>query len=502
MTPLFEHQVTGVAAVTAKPALLLADEMRLGKTRTTIAAAEVLFQDGVIDAVLVVAPASCRGVWFDPEFGQIAEYSTVPVMVEEYRAAGSRRWAVYDRNPPDAKSAEPSVRYLRWTVTNYELIRRAPRLQPLLEAAGPKTLLVLDESIAVAGHFSQQTKAVFKLRQKCGRVLELNGTPWGDNPGAVYSQMKILDPKILGCATWYDFVARYGVMGGFRALRSVKRDGVWRKEMAPTQIVRWVNLDDLSRRTSTYVLRRTMDQVFDLPPALEPVVLTAQLSAESWKVYKQMRDDAVVYLRSGVVSAAQAGVKMLRLRQITAGFLGGVEDAPSSTQEIGREKLDAILEWFQAQLAAEPGFKSVIWCVFRAEAERLHAALSRMCEARLLYGQGAGDREAALRLMDPRTAGPAPGALVGIARAGGFGLNFAAASTMLYASNDSSLIVRQQSEARILGPDQSKPTVCFDLVAEGPKGQRTVDHVVLKALRSKRDVASLTAAEWIEEVAE
>jgi hypothetical protein len=487
---------------------MIGDEMRLGKTRTCIAGAEALYRAGLIDDVVVVAPATpAKDVWFHPQFGQIAAYSTEAVTVLGYFSGREKRWTLEGSRP------------LRWLITNYELIRRPERLTTLLKEVGPKTLLILDESIAVAGHGSQQTKAVFKLRRRCGRVVELNGTPWGDNPGSVYAQFKILDPAILGCTTWYDFVARYGVMGGYRALKAVRKpDGSWKREMAPMQIVRWVNLDDLSHRTAPFVLRRTMKEVYpEMPRPLDPAVLTVTLTEDTWKIYKEMRDNAVAKLSEGVVSAAQAGVKMLRLRQITAGFLGGIEGCECSGDgygcenpshgyvrmtEVGREKLDAILGWVSGQLADEPAFKCILWCAYRKEAERLAGKLSGLLPAHLLYGQSHADREVALRVLDPRTAGAGPAALVGLARAGGFGLNFAAASSMLYASNEASLVVREQSEARILGPDQKRAAAYTDVVAEGPKGQKTVDHVLLKLLRGKRDVASLTAAEWISEVSE
>jgi uncharacterized membrane protein len=105
-------------------------------------------------------------------------------------------------------------------------------------------------------------------------------------------------------------------------------------------------------------------------------------------------------------------------------------------------------------------------------------------------------RDAVKALLYPKTAPDAAVVVVGTARTGGFALNLAAASTIMYVSNDWSRVVREQSGARILGPDQRYPAAYFDVVAEGPDGQKTVDHVVLKALRDKKNVASLTAVEW------
>jgi hypothetical protein len=64
-------------------------------------------------------------------------------------------------------------------------------------------------------------------------------------------------------------------------------------------------------------------------------------------------------------------------------------------------------------------------------------------------------------------------------------------------SNDFSLFTRQQSEDRTHRPGQHHPAAYHDIVAEGPRGQKTVDHVVLKALREKLDIATWTSAAWV-----
>lgn len=498
--PLFKHQETGARWLMERPYGLLAFEMRCGKTRTAIEAAQRLFLEGKVDRVVVIAPAPVRDEWYDPDLGQIARYRQpgFPFAVTKYQAR-PLRWGAEIRG---------GYVHLDWIVTNYEFVRRAERLEALLPFCDARTVLVLDESLAVKSPTAQQTKACARLRRRCGRTWLLNGTPEGDNPGDTFGQYQMLDPmapglggprlqasQTLGVSNWWQFRARYGILGGFKG----------------KQIISWTNLDDLRRRTSPHTLRVTLNEVFkDMPTALDPVTLTVPLSDESWRIYQEMKKDAIVYLESGTVTAAQAGVRVLRLSQITSGFLGGVEEDDDNegpplacVREIGVEKQDALLEWLGLRFEENPNFKAVLWCRFRAEAERLEAKLRANSTREfplataLLYGsQRADDRKRALHLLHPQTAGPGPAIVVGTARTGGFGLNFAAASTMVYVSSDYSLVTRRQSSARILGPDQKRPAAYFDVVATGPDGQRTVDHAVLKALRKKEDVASWTAGQW------
>jgi hypothetical protein len=506
--PLYAHQRVAVEELVrdVNPAtgrvlprcFFLGDEMRLGKSRCVVDAAVRMFEEGRINHVIVVAPAPARSVWYAPPDspvpGQIAQFCTAPISVREYRAK-SREWQRPEEGEP---------RRLRWTITNYEFARRPERIAELLNVADERTILVLDEAMAVKSPTAKQTKALYKLRLKCGRIWLLDGTPEGDTPGDQFAPFKVMDWRIVGCENWIQFRGRYAVMGGYAMMQRVQvGPGKWEKRMMPVQIVRWVNLDDLSKRTAPYILRRRMKDVFDLPPVLDPVVLTATLTADSWKAYKEMKQDCLVWLSENELAPASlAATRIMRLAQITSGFLGGIEtvdgDHVEGVRAIGHEKLDVVLDWHAQQLAADPNFKTILWCRFRAEVERLVAELAtRVPIVGTLYGgMKQDDRDAVKALLYPRSAPPGPVVVVGTARTGGFALNLAAANTIMYVSNDWSRVVREQSSARILGPDQKSPAAYFDVVAEGPNGQRTVDHVVLKALLDKKNVANLTSAEW------
>ena len=61
-------------------------------------------------------------------------------------------------------------------------------------------------------------------------------------------------------------------------------------------------------------------------PMLPPITVEARLSDSNWKLYRSMRDDMVTWLGKEVSVSRQAIVKMLRLCQITSGFLGGLEE--------------------------------------------------------------------------------------------------------------------------------------------------------------------------------
>jgi hypothetical protein len=249
-------------------------------------------------------------------------------------------------------------------------------------------------------------------------------------------------------------------------------------------------------------------------------------------MYKEMRDELVVWLTQASVSQApQAMTKIIRLAQMTSGFLGGVEamevedhlvEAPKvvhAVQDISREKLDATLDWLDQRWHETPDLKVIIRSRFRPEMLRLERELRALyphddmclhepctCGAlpvgMIIGGQKRQDREYALRLLDPRTMPAGRAVVIMSIGAGSLGLNLTGSHTMFSMSTDFSLKNRLQGDARIHRPGQTEPVWYGDLIATGPAGQKTVDHAVLAALATKNDLVNLTTSAWIEALTE
>jgi len=507
----YAHQAIGIEKLVQHPFFALLDEMGAGKTFQVINGALLLSDVGVIDQVIIVCPAAVRSVWFDPELGELAKWlwANTRNQITEYHAK-SQTWHWFK----DAPGSN-----LKWIITNYDFIRNPVRRKQLLDIASEKTLLVLDESSAVKTWNAQQTKACKILREKCGRVVLLNGTPIANSPGDLYSQADIMNPLILKCKTYFHFRSLYARMGGYQG----------------RQIIGWHRIEEIQAKMAPYVLRRLKKDCLDLPDKIPSVSISVPLTPASWKIYKDMKEEMVVWLSSTDVSfAAQAIVKVVRLAQITSGFIGGVEyeedlfseveDPPAFIQktvevepiarppqqnvpvrEVGREKLDAFLSWLKEQLYADPNLKLLVWSRFRPEVKRVHEELASFTsiERGMIWGgQTKADRAHALRLLDPRTAPPGPVVVIGTPATGSMGLNLTAAHTVVYLSNDFSLKTRLQSEDRVHRPGQINHVSYFDFIATGPAGQKTIDHAVVKALRSKEDLANFTTSAWLDVLSE
>ena len=491
--PPYVHQIDGVYKLIVTPYLLLADEMGLGKTKTVIDAAQTMFIQGTINRVVIACPSAVRSVWFDPVLGEWAKHvwPDFPLQVAEFRNK-IRIWT----------TTEDENR-LRVVVTNYEFLRNEENLAKMGKVVGPKTLLVVDESSYVKNHSAQQTKAIRILRKNCGRVVLLNGTPLTEGLGDLFSQAYIMNPDILACKNKHQFDAIYAVKGGWQG----------------RQILSWRFVDQIQAKMAPFVIRRLKEQCLDLPPKIPSVNIQVTLDPKTWKLYKDMENDFIAWLGSNEASVStHAAVRAIRLQQITSGYLGGVagqkldangelvesSEHVESNQTVGDEKRMAVIDWYRDRLAEDPNFKCVIWSRFTKEILDLIDAFRLLLPdvevGRIAGGQSEKERQAAIQLLDPRTAPKGPVAVIGNPASGGMGLTLVSASTVLYISNYWRLITRLQSEDRVHRPGQMHPVNYFDVIAVGPKGQRTIDFSIVKRLAAKNEVAQMTSAAWLSEL--
>lgn len=446
--------------------------MRLGKTRIVIEAAARLFEQGVIDRMVVVCPPNVRSVWADPSpaLGEVAKWwpSHLPYTVREYRSDKALMgWPLG----------------MQIVVTNPEFIRRGRRLEPLKTwAADGRTMLVGDESWQWKNPTAAQTKAMRQLRSVCQRVVLLNGTPGPMKD--LYSQFAILDPTILPVKNWWQFQARYAIKGG------------WEQR----QIVGYQRVEEFQALTRPYAVTRLTEDCRDVGPTPVRTQIEVPLTPATWRVYKAMEAELVAWLETNeAATASSAGVKMLRLAQITNGFIGGVDSTLGTTvpnsgsREIGQEKLQALLSW----LEGNDTDRFVIFTRFRDDVKRTAETMqARGLATATLYGASDDDERRYAKLLMSPTEGPKAGCVVANAQSGGIGLDFTGADLCIFLANDFSLKNRQQAEARIDGPAQTRRRRYLDLLATGPNGETTIDHHIVRALRSAEDVATWTAETW------
>ena len=198
------------------------------------------------------------------------------------------------------------------------------------------------------------------------------------------------------------------------------------------------------------------------------------------------------------VIAALAITRLLRLQQITCGYLPtDDEDEPLYVIPGANRRLDLLCDLIEAQQQ-----KTIVWARFQMDITLILAELKKRGIKAVRYDGLVNDDERAEakalfqgeralydrgQVVGRETIPPEEQAqvFVGNPAAGATGLTLTAAKTVIYYSNSFKLIDRLQSEDRAHRIGQDNSVLYIDLVAED-----TVDEKVVEALRNKFNVAS------------
>lgn len=473
----YAHQLAGVKTLLRKPVYGLFWKPRLGKTKAVIDAACGLFEAKEIDTVVIVCPAQVKDVWLDDELGEIKKHCWVNY--ETFNYCARKEHGLLDVAHNDN---------LTFIVASYEFLRQesATRDFPKVDALSRLLRLrraswvVADETNAIANVDSLQFKAMMQLRPHCDRATALCGTPAGNSPMDLFGQFTFLDRDILGYRNFWQFKANHAV---------VERQS-FRGRKPFNKVVSYKNLDLLTSKTEKFC--EYLDKGVDLPTKV-PSLLSVPLSAATWKVYKTLRDKLIVELETGENNVVQNSVvKVMRLAQVCAGLAGGFVEMEEPTQRISKEVGESLVRWVGARLADEPKFKAVIWSRWRMEIKWLVECLMQLPIA---VGQYWGDKKT-VNFLHPDGNFDGAGIMVAQPAAAQFGITFAKADTVVYASHDYNLVQRAQSEERVQAPGLRQTTLMVDVLVTGPDGQRTVTHDIVRSLANKEDIAKRTVDRW------
>ena len=183
------------------------------------------------------------------------------------------------------------------------------------------------------------------------------------------------------------------------------------------------------------------------------------------------------------VTANAVITQILRLHQISCGFVG---TDSGSIVELKSNRLTELLE-----ILEEVNGKAIIWANYRHNIKALESILKEKYGEEVVesyYGDTPGEKrqEIVERFQKDKTLR----FFIGQPRTGGYGLTLTAANTVIYYSNSYDLEVRLQSEDRVHRISQTSKVTYIDLVAE-----KTVDEVIVKALRQKINLATQVLGE-------
>ncbi|WP_390489974.1 DEAD/DEAH box helicase [Solibaculum mannosilyticum] len=410
---------------------------------TTIAITGALSQAGRIRRVLIVAPLSILGVW-EEEFQKFAAF---PYALAVLSGSSTKKLDTLRHMNGTA---------LQVVVVNYE---SAWRLEKALAAWHPD-LIIADEGHKIKTHNIVASKAMHRMGAKASYRLLLTGTVITNKAIDVFSQYKFLNPAIYG-NSFYAFRNRYFDMVGYG-----NHTPVLKKSME----------GELTEKLHSISYRATKAECLDLPETTD-VIRQIELEPAALRIYRGLVKESYAELAGGEVTATNILTRLLRLSQLTGGFLGNDETA--AVEQVSAAKLSALEDILDGAMAE--GKKLVIIARFIPEIR----AICKLLEKR---GLGYSCITGEVKNRDEQVARfqkePEVMAFVGQIATAGLGITLTAASTMVFYSLDYSMSNFEQTKARIHRVGQRMPCTYLYLVARG-----TVDEKVLAALESKADLA-------------
>jgi len=314
--------------------------------------------------------------------------------------------------------------------------------------------VIIDESSKIKNHKSAITKQVKAFCNSGGfNVYLLSGTPAPNNPMEYFSQMSVIDPKMFGTSYFkfrHKYCEQFG-FGGFQwQLKFEKKDEFFQKISTRSTVVRKHDAIDLPERT---------DNIIDIV-----------LSADEKRHYKAMLKDLITEIKENIISASNAVTKIMKLRQITAGFI--IDESGMVEQVVGSSKLKAL-----KNLLEEIGDnQAIIWHQFRHEADIIANALTSGTYGICNGGVSQAQKDENIRdFKSGRTQ-----YLIAHPRTLAHGVTLINCTYAIYFSLSYSHEEHYQSRDRIYRKGQKNACSYYYLAAG-----KTIDRVILKALKEK-----------------
>jgi SNF2 family DNA or RNA helicase len=412
--------------------------------------------------VLIACPLRVIPVWIS-QFARHVEVSLVIVALDEDTGGVAKK-----RELAEEKMRLAEARGVPFVaIINYDSAWRDP-----FAAWAEKQswdLVIADEAHRIKTPGGKASLFFKRLRLRSRHRIALTGTPMPHGPMDIYAVFRFLDIALFG-PSFAAFRQNYAVMGGFQ-----------RK-----QITGFQKLDELERLMSR-VTYRVGKEVLDLPPETD-VTYRCDLGSEARRIYKDIEEDFVAQVRDGVVTAANAMVKILRLQQVANG-IAKTDDGVDHRIDTAKQKLLAdTLEDIGA------GEAIVVFCWFHLDLDAVHESCRALrigiadedrARGRYQTMELSGRRDELKQWQD----GAAQVLAVQI-QAGGEGVDFTRARYSIFYSVGYSLGKYMQARSRTHRPGQTNPVEHIHLIARD-----TVDVQIMRALEKRAEIIESILAE-------
>lgn len=321
---LYPYQAVGLEflrTLTDGQGDILAFDMGLGKSLTSIAYGLDLINKGIIDHILVVCPSKLKYATWAKE---VQKWTDLEYVVID----GDRRETVEWEDGTTERLTGSKLREVQYqqyeygatvTIMNYELFLRDMDMIPHINN---RWLVILDEAHRIKNPKAQTTKNLIKKLKPAGRKVLGTGTPLENNIQELWTLTDFCRQGILG--SYFKFLERYVELNYFGSPVAPK------PQMLP----------ELMDKLAPIMLRKTKAEALpDLPP-LTVMNYPVEMTKKQKELYKQVKEGILeIAKESGSdFTYLEALAQLTRLQQLcdSPALLRDVFEDPTLPEESGK----------------------------------------------------------------------------------------------------------------------------------------------------------------------
>ena len=516
----------------------LFNEMGTGKSKVAIDIASYKYEQGYIDAVLVIAPNHVHSQWIQEQFPTHCSI--------EYRSfiwSSSKKGTKVYTDMMD-EFLTPKSKKLKVFAVNVEAFQSQGVIPFVATYLKHNTVFtVLDEATRIKTPTAKRSKTIHKI-EKYGQRCILTGTPVTKSPFGVWSMFEFLKHNFFEC-NFFIFQARHGVMiqginertGGrhktlideknwnmvlskLNKIADVRGEAglmpqdyedvagaysiteknvrfIWKQK----QFKKFKRLDEIKEAIEPYTSYATKKDCLDLPDKIYEIVYV-EMSKEHKKVYNTLKSKLLVEYEGKDLTVVNKIALTTRLMQIAGGYFpySDQEELAIGSNTINIEKKGNLLigkknvklEKIREELDETSSFPIIIWAKFVSELEAIYKELSKDYKCTLYYG-GTPDYKRK-DIIEDFKAGKYE-IFIGNPSVAGFGLNLQNATTQFYYSNGFNVEERLQAEDRSHRIGVKSACLYKDIVFKN-----SIDEKVALAIRSGRDLNNFFSTSSLREI--
>ena len=503
---LFDHQKQGVDFVIQKSGSgALFHEIGCGKTRTALEIYARLRQSEESLKMLVISPLSLlNAAWRE----------------DNTKFYGFRFCNLRESSWIAEKHGRPIALNDDIFAVNYESLLSKSKLEGIvwMLRLGNPWLCVLDESARIKSAQAQTTKIIFKMIRYFKYRIILSGCPAPNSEMEYFPQMQFVAPGCLG-TNMTAFRSHFFHLANRYSNRTQSLPPFMTKEIFTkgwNYAITPAKREELMNLIMPHCHLAKKKDCLDLPEQVDEIRFV-ELEGEQKKVYLEMKKYLVVEIEEQKIAAPLALTKLMKLRQITSGFIYNEKGDSYETNLEHDDHFKMSLETKMPFVKNEPGEENfwgdafnplenefsnpklkelfaiieeagnqpiIVWINFHWEQIKIcHELHKRFGENQVVTLSAlTKDKDESIKAFQEGRAR----FLVAHGRSAGHGLTMIQCSLQIFFSLDYSWEIHEQSRGRIHRFGQIKKCTYVYILAKD-----TIDESIFNVLKNKKDAQEI-----------